>query len=141
MAGDPTAPRAPTPQGDVADGAAANLDYARRATDLVLDYLKDQTERPDDELLRKLGWTPDDMQRFVARWQALKQGARESDTRAQRELNESLRSLGLRPSEDRRQAAGAAADSVRGHRDAGGRSVPPAKYQDRFNAYRRGTAR
>lgn len=141
VASENTGPRSPQATGPVAEGDAANLDYARRATDLVLEYLKDQKDQPDPELLRRLGWTPDDLREFVARWQTLKQAANENDPNAKRELNESLRSLGLRPAEDRKRAAAAAADSQRGNRDAGGRSNPPAKYRDRYDAYRRGTSR
>ncbi|MFO0821115.1 MAG: hypothetical protein U1A77_24430 [Pirellulales bacterium] len=141
VASENAGPRSPQATGPVAEGDAANLDYARRATDLVLEYLKDQKDQPDPELLRRLGWSAEDLREFVARWQTLKQAANENNPNAQRELNETLRSLGLRPTEDRRRAAGAAADSQRGNRDAGGRSNPPAKYRDRFDAYRRGTSR
>jgi hypothetical protein len=141
VASENAGPRSPQATGPVAEGDAANLDYARRATDLVIEYLKDQKDQPDPELLRRLGWSAEDLREFVARWQTLKQAANENNPNAQRELNETLRSLGLRPTEDRRRAAGAAADSQRGNRDAGGRSNPPAKYRDRFDAYRRGTSR
>ncbi|MFM7073980.1 MAG: hypothetical protein ACKO38_19510 [Planctomycetota bacterium] len=126
------------PQGPVAEGDAANLDYANRATDLVLDYLKDQKDAPNQELLDRLGWSADDLRKFVNRWETLKRGANEPDPAARRELSDSLRSLGLRPAADRRRSVNAANDTLRGNRDAGGRSDPPAKYQERFNAYRRG---
>jgi hypothetical protein len=126
------------PQGPVAQGDAANLDYANRATDLVLDYLKDQKDAPNQELLDRLGWSADDLRKFVNRWETLKRGANEPDPATRRELSDSLRSLGLRPATDRRRSVNAADDTFRGNRDAGGRSDPPAKYQERFNAYRRG---
>ena len=126
--------------GAAAEGDEGNAEYARRATDLVLDHLRQQADNPDAELLRQLGWTADDLRQFVAKWQALKQAAQENDPNAQRELNESLRSLGLRPTADRRRAAQAAADAQRDNRDAGARSNPPTRYLDRFNAFRRGTA-
>ena len=131
-------PRRNQPTGPVADGDAANLDYANRATDLVLDYLKDQKETPNPELLERLGWSADDLRKFVSRWEALKRGANEPDPATRRELSDSLRSLGLRPTIDRRRSVNATDDAVRGNRDAGGRSNPPSKYQERFNAYRRG---
>jgi hypothetical protein len=137
VAGNPPASRRP-PAGPVAEGDDANLDYANRATDLVLDYLKDQKESPNQELLEQLGWTADDLRKFVNRWEALKRAANEPDPASRRELSDSLRSLGLRPATDRRRSVNATNDAVRGNLDAGGRSNPPAKYQERFNAYRRG---
>ena len=41
----------------VPDADEANLEYARQATDLVLERLKDQQQDPDPELLKSLGWT------------------------------------------------------------------------------------
>ena len=52
-----------------------NLDYAREATDLVLERLKDQQHNPDPELLKRLDWTPEDLQQFLARWEQMKQAA------------------------------------------------------------------
>lgn len=137
VAGNPPSARRPA-DGRVAEGEEANLDYANRATDLVLDYLKDQKEAPNQELLDRLGWSAEDLRKFVNRWEALKRSAIEPDPSTRRELSDSLRSLGLRPATDRRRAVNASNDVLRGNRDAGGRSDPPAKYQERFNAYRRG---
>ena len=57
-----------------------------------------------------------------------------------RELDESLRSLGLRPSRDTRRSGGAKNDSQK-FGDSGGSNGPPAKFRDRFNAFIKGTAR
>ena len=56
-----------------------NLEFARQKTDLALEYLKDQLNKgePDQELLDKLGWTAEDMSRFVARWEEMKRKANE----------------------------------------------------------------
>ncbi|MFM8253577.1 MAG: hypothetical protein ACKOBW_18475, partial [Planctomycetota bacterium] len=127
---------AETPEGD-----AVNLDYARRATDLVLDYLKDQKDKPDRELLDRLGWTPDELARFVDRWEKMKQASRDENRDVKRDLDETLKSLGLRPAADQRRSVGATSDGQRGNRDAGARSEPPPKYRERFEAYRQGTTR
>jgi hypothetical protein len=123
---------------DVADGDPANLEYARKATDLALDYLKHNPA--DQELLDKLGWTPEEAQQFVNRWEKLKSSARESDV-GKRQLDENLRSLGLRPgvSQTRRQAT--RNDQSRGLRQDGGVRGIPAEYLEQFNAARRGMAR
>jgi len=131
----------PTQAGEVPEGDEANLDYARKSTDLVLDYLKDQQENPDSELLNKLGWSPEDLRKFLDRWQQLKQAADRQDPQARHELDESLKSLGLRTGRAQPRAGSAAADSVRGNRDDGQRSKPPARYIEQFKAYRKGTSR
>ena len=48
---------------------AVNPDYAKQATDLVLKSLQDDLRRGevDPELLKELGWTEADMQRFADR--------------------------------------------------------------------------
>ena len=53
----------------------ANLDYARRQTDLALEHLRDQVAKDRTELLDRLGWTKDDAQRFLDRWEQMKQAA------------------------------------------------------------------
>ncbi len=89
-------------QGEAPPGDEANLDYARKQTDLVLDKLADQLNKKDvdDQLLKDLGWTEEDLRRFIDRWNQRKEAARRNDPAgesANRELDEALRSLGLRP--------------------------------------------
>ena len=128
----------PAPQ--IPNSDAANLDYARRVTDLVLEYLRSQSDKPDRRLLDELGWSRDDLVRFLDRWQRLKQAAREAQS-GQQQLEEALRSLGLAPSRDRVRRGGGRSDDQRGLREAGTRSSPPPEYQDQFHAFQRGTAR
>ncbi len=127
------------PTMEVADGDAANLTYSQQATDLVIDYLKDQESRPNPELLKELGWTPEEMKQFVDRWQRLKQAAVEDGGR--HELNESLRSLGLRSPETKLRQRRVRSDDTRGMSESGEVSEPPAAYRDLFDAFRKGTAR
>lgn len=121
-------------------GDAANLEFSRRATDMVLEQLRDQQEHPDRELLDKLGWSPEQLRAFVERWQKLKQHAQE-DAGGQRELDESLRGLGLAPSVDTRRRGGTRTDAVRGLQESGNQSAPPASYRDQFRAFKKGAAR
>jgi hypothetical protein len=116
------------------------LEYTRKATDLVLEYLKDQQQKPDEQLLRDLGWTPDDLRQFIARWETLKRTAAESEA-GRRDLEESLRSLGLRPDRSAPRRVSVREDQPGGLRDAGTRSSPPSTYLDQFHAYQKGTAR
>jgi hypothetical protein len=126
--------------GEVPPGEEPNLQYTRQATNMVLEYLKDQQQNPDQELLDQLGWSPEDMQAFIQRWETMKRSASE-DPAARRELDEALRSLGLRrPSGGPRAAS--AGDGPRGAaRNTGARSSPPSSYAEQFNAFRQGTAR
>ena len=87
--------------GTAPDGDAANLEYARKQTDLVLEKLADQMNRKkvDEQMLKELGWTEDDLRAFVERWQRRKEAARNANPAAdaaRRELDDALRSLGLR---------------------------------------------
>jgi hypothetical protein len=107
---------------------------------MALEYLKDHQDRPDPTLLDELGWTRDDWMQFVDRWERLKQMADE-DGAGRRELDESLRSLGLRPGGKEFRRGGDRSDDLRGLRDAGGRSSPPPTYREQFDASRKGAAR
>ncbi len=126
--------------GDVPLADAPNVEYARRVTDMVLDYLKDQESHPDEELLKKLGWTPDDLRDFVRRWSELKRNARE-DAAAKQGFDDALRSLGLRPTTASEQRTKIRPDSRQTERNVGGRSNPPPTYRELFDAYRKGAGR
>jgi hypothetical protein len=126
--------------GEVPPGEQPNLDYARRATDMVLEYLKDQESRPDEDLLNKLGWTQEDLRDFVQRWSELKRAATE-DPRAQRDLDDALRSLGLRPATAAPRRTEMRPEARQTERNLGTRSNPPAGYRELFDAYRKGTGR
>ena len=133
----------PTITGAAPEGDAANLEYARKQTDLVLDKLSDQLNRNkvDDRLLKELGWSREDLRRFVARWQQRKEAAQREDPSgdmAKRELDDALRSLGLH--HDRLQQAAAKKDTLRDLRE-GYRGPVPLEYQERLRAYNQGVSR
>ncbi len=109
--------------GEVPPGEQPNLDYAEKATDMVLEYLKDQESQPDEDLLKKLGWTKEDLQDFVQRWSELKRTARE-DQRAKQELDDALRSLGLRPAARGPRRAEVREDPRRAERNLGVPATP-----------------
>ncbi|HEX3659387.1 MAG TPA: hypothetical protein VHV55_26605 [Pirellulales bacterium] len=133
-------PQQPNPAGPEED---PNLDYARKATDLALERLKHQLQKPgSDDLLNKLKWTREDAQRFINRWEAMKQAAKQDNAAgraAQAQLDESLRSLGLRP-----HGTSAAGDHYRNQRLRNlrdtARTRPPAEYADQYRAYSTGTS-
>ncbi len=122
---------------------AANLEYARKQTDLVLETLAEQMKRQnvDKRLLDELGWTEADLQRFLARWQQLKAAERDdspSDETAARELDEALRSLGLRRGQ--LEQVKVSDDDNRNLRQ-GYRGAVPLEYQERLRAYNQGVSR
>ncbi len=132
-----------TPTTDAAE--KANLDYARKATDLALSHLKDELakDRPDPELLNRLGWTRGDLEKFVKRWEQLRGPARtngESGAPAQHELDEALRSLGLRPRATSMQGNAGRDDKSQGYKESR-RTSPPPEYAEQYKAYTQGTAK
>lgn len=135
---------APPPAGEGLGGDEANLDYARKQTDLVLNRLDEQLadDAVDPELLKKLGWTQEQLRAFVERWKALKQRAAapgEAGADAQVELDQALRDLGVLPGAPAAYDAQAGEDDLRDLSDAY-RAQAPREYQERVRAYVRGAA-
>lgn len=85
------------------EAEAANLEYNRQATELILKGLQDQLERGDvdPELLEQLGWTEAEMKRFADRLDKYLQDAKspeetpESQARRQ-QFEEMLKNLDLK---------------------------------------------
>ncbi|GAA4424216.1 hypothetical protein [Bremerella cremea] len=117
---------------------AANLEYAEKATNMVLDELQHQ-DNPDPELLKKLGWNKDEFQRFVQRWQQMKQAANSEDVQAKQELNDALRSLGLSRGKDATRRVEARQATSGGSSDTQ-RSAPPAAFMEQYRAYLKGAS-
>lgn len=92
----------PGGSGTAAEGEAANLEFKKQATELVLKRLQDGLERGDvdPELLEKMGWTEDQMRRFTERLSKHLQEAKSTDetpeSQARRQqFEETLKSLNL----------------------------------------------
>jgi hypothetical protein len=123
----------------------ANLEYARRATDLALDHLRNQLkdDRPDEELLDRLGWSKEDLKKLLARWERLEREAKQPGpvgTKAKENLQERINSLGWkRPGQAVRKASTSAGDAAQRLRDSA-RSKPPAEYIEGFEAFKRRTS-
>ncbi|HJT30578.1 MAG TPA: hypothetical protein VJ783_00825 [Pirellulales bacterium] len=124
-------------------GDDPKLEYTRKATDLALEKLQDQVanDKLDPELLEKLKWTPEDMQRFLKQWQQLKHAAEESGPRsdAARELDEALRSLGLRPRGAALEGGRPTGKNVSGLRE-GQRTAPPPEYREQYREFSKAKA-
>ena len=110
---------------------------------MVLDYLKQTRDAPDQELMDKLNWTEEDLRRFSDRWQRARDLSQSSDSGAEpmAEWKETLKSLGLRDPKATSQNSRDQSDSMRGLRDAGNRQPPPAAHRDAFDAFRRAIGR
>jgi hypothetical protein len=123
----------------------ANLDFARRSTDLALEHLKDQLrkDQPDPELLNRLGWTRKDLENFVRRWEQMRKAAQapgETGAASRQELDEALRSLGLRPRGSSVGGNTGRDDQSRGYKESR-RTSPPPEYAPQYKAYQQGTSR
>jgi hypothetical protein len=141
---DQNQPQNQAPPPPVPEDAQVNLEYARKATDLALEALRDQKSKPDAELLEKLGWSEEDLQRFLARWEAMQQAAAQdgrAGDEARQTLRETLESLGLRPTNSGLRRGQTASDEQRALRDSGHRTAPPPEYQKLFDAYLKGAGR
>lgn len=115
----------------------ANMDYAREATDMVLDYLDRTREAPDAKLLEELQWDEGQLKRFQERWQSMRQESQKPGS--SENFEEALRSLGMRdPKLPQAPITGSSAgDNLGGVRDDGGRRRVPAAYRDAFEAFQR----
>jgi hypothetical protein len=145
-----------TPDGDAVEppefqnepptGDKANLDYAKRATDLALDHLRNQLKdgQPDQDLLDRLGWSKDDLQKLLTRWETMQREAKQpgpTGVKAKDNLQDAIQSLGWkRPGQASRKASAKADDSARGLSDAA-RSAPPPEYKEAFEAFQKRTSR
>ena len=110
---------------------------------MVLDYLDQQRDAPDRELLDRLKWSEDDLRRFTERWKHLRdaEGPSPEPTGPNRQVEESLRSLGIRPPQQATTQQHEEGDSLRRIRDAGGRQPAPPAYRDAFDSFRRAVGR
>ncbi|MEX0867267.1 MAG: hypothetical protein WD030_07905, partial [Pirellulales bacterium] len=120
----------------------ANLDYARKATDLALEHLENELQQGKTELLDRTGMTREEAEARIRRWKELKEraGAPTASEQAKRELDERLRSLGLRSGNERVRTGTPSESRVERMRDSN-RSDAPSEYSEGFEAFRRGIFR
>jgi len=133
---------ADTSQGDAIDvrnGDTPDLEHAQKATDLVLEKLADQESNPDPKLLKKLNWDAKDVAEFVRRWKKLKKNA--VTPSGKHELQQALRSLGLKPQGTRINQRNTRKGRIDNLNDAGTRFAPPPGLRRKFNAYKRSVSR
>ena len=114
----------------------ANIDYAKKATKLALDYLR---HGADQELLDELGWTQKDLNRFIQRWDQLhaEGAAPETDDDRSESFDDVLRSLGLSRDRSAVREHTDISDAPGNVTDRGTRSRPPSEYLDSYKSYLR----
>ncbi len=134
-------PHTPTNIGQPTPADKANLEYADKATDLVLDYLENQQINPDPKLLEEMNWTADEMREFVRRWKEMKEKARAGSARDREQLTDSLQSLGLRPPTTQRNEFSRELDTQRGFEEDAAVNRPPAEMIPAFKAFQKGRSR
>ena len=130
----------PESQPTVAD--EANLDYARKQTELALEHLEDQLAKDKPDLLEHLGWTRQQAQQFINGWQQLRQAADAKGPRgaeSKKQFDDALKSLGLRPGTTVIKHGGTKPDQMRDLRNSG-RFAPPPDWAEQFREYTRGVA-
>ncbi len=105
---------------------------------MVLDYLDQTRDRADDELLKELNWSEQDLQRFRDRWQNVRELDQPNlDSASKSDIEDALGSLGLDPQASPSRSGPRQADSIRDVRDAGNRRKAPPAIRDAFEAFRR----
>jgi hypothetical protein len=83
-----------------------------------------------------MNWTKEDMQKFLQRWTEAKEQAK-SDPNKKRELDATLRSLGLRPSKSRERKIEDQDDDLKGLLEEGNRVRPPETLREKWEQYRK----
>ena len=91
----------------------------------------------DDAVLEELGWTREQAEAFLNRWESMKREAETGTADKQQAFDRTLRSLGLRP-EGVRSSRQVPTDQ-RGPQTEGRRTKPPLDYRERFRAFLKGT--
>jgi collagen type III alpha len=136
----------PPPPADDSEpgGDDPNQEYARKATDLALERLRDQLakDKPDPELLKKLEWSREDLERFYQQWERLKKSADEAGPKgdaARQELDDALRSLGLRPRGA--SLSGQKHDDRQRNLREDRRIAPPPEYLEQWREFNKATAK
>ncbi len=113
------------------------LETSRQATDLVLDYLRDQQQQPDPSLLNEMNWTETEMREFLRRWEAMRAEAERGDADAVARFEESLRSLGLGPSNSQVRRNQMRKDVIENLNEDSAISRPPSSRESQYREFLR----
>ena len=107
---------------------------------MALDYLKQQKDQPDPELLKRLNWSKEDMNRFLDRWENAKEFAK-TDLNKKREVDATLKMLSKRQSKSTDQSVKDRDDDLKGYLEEGARVRPPEALRSPFEQFRKAVGR
>jgi len=127
-----------TPSPEVMDAESQNLSAVRQATDLALDHLRDSIRSTDDEMLKELGWTREQAEAFLQRWDNMQKASVNGNQGQKQAFEQTLRSLGLRP--DRVRSSRQIEEDSKGIQVESRRTQPPYEYRERFKAFMKGAS-
>ena len=123
---------------DGMDAESQNLSAVRQATDLALDHLRDSIRSTDDEMLKELGWTREQAEAFLQRWDNMQKASVNGNQGQKQAFEQTLRSLGLRP--DRVRSSRQIEEDSKGVQVESRRTQPPYEYRERFKAFMKGAS-
>jgi hypothetical protein len=126
------------PVSNALDIEPQDLSSVRQATDLALDHLRDSIRSTDDEMLKELGWTREQAEAFLQRWETMQKAAENGNQRQQQAFEQTLRSLGLRP--NRVSSSRQIEEDSKGVQVESRRTQPPYEYRERFKAFLKGAS-
>ena len=105
---------------------------------MVLEYLDETRDQVDQDLLKDLDWSKQDLERFRDRWEKVREMDQPNDqANPPSEFEDALRSLGLQKNQSAGRSASGSADAIRDLRDSGNRRKAPPAIRDAFDAFRR----
>ena len=123
----------------------ANPEFTKQAANLVLKRLKNELERGevDQELLDELGWTPEQMKKFVDRMQQQVEDKGDDNSPAaqarRRQFEEMLRNLDVTSKTQRRNDT--SKDKQNGEAIGPVRRAPPPEYREWFESYKKSVSK
>ena len=120
---------------ETAEQEKANLDFTKKATDLVLDDLRNQANNPDQELLDRMNWTQEDLRDFLNRWEKMRDAADKGSLKDKKRFESALKSLGLRPGGTTSRDVQSSRDQEFGLSEEGAINRPTSEWAEQFNAF------
>ncbi|MDR2117026.1 MAG: hypothetical protein LBP87_11670 [Planctomycetaceae bacterium] len=120
-----------------------NLEYTKKITNLVLEYLEDQLKtKPNQELLNNLGWTEKELRDFYQKWQEMSEQSKSTEINTANDnakWKEAFKSLGLKPAQDRQQLQKSRTEIQDKNKvTESQRFTPPSAIKERFKQYTEG---
>ena len=114
-----------------------DLEYAKKANDLVLDYLERTRDQPNQDLLQELQWSEKDSTNSLIVGTRYVSYLTLQEAKEMTNWTSNLKSLGLRSPSDGASRITESEDSLGSLIDSAPSQPVPAAYRDAFNEFRR----